>query len=371
MFRITEYSKTRLFTPGPTEVPLPILEEISKFRTYHRSHEFKNLYISLSHKLRDIFKTGNYISILTSSGTGAMEAAVVNFCFPDEKILYIDQGRFGQRWGLICKAHRLNTNAVKVEYGKVVSSFDDITTDLSKVQAILLTHVETSTSAITNIRKLAQEIRNRTDALIIVDGIASIGSVEFSMDEWGIDVAVTASQKGFMNPPGISVIAFNDKAKRKMDNNGSNRFYFDLKKELISFQDYGYTSWTPAVGLFYGLDKACSIILEEGLENHWGKISRNAEYFRDSSVKLGFKLFSGFPSDSVTALTMPGKLDSTGLIARLKEYHNVIIANGQGDLKGKIIRVSHMGNYELKDFEFLSDALGAELNKMMKNNETI
>ncbi len=365
MFRITGNSNTRLFTPGPTEVPIPILEEIFKFRIHHRSSEFKNLYISLTAKLKEIFRTNHYLTVLTSSGTGAMEAVVVNFCSYKDKIIYLDQGKFGQRWGLICKANGIKSEAVKVKPGCVLDSFHDTNLDLSSAKVFLLTHVETSTGALTNIKKLIYEIRNETDALIAVDGIASIGSVEFNMDNWGVDIAITASQKGFMNPPGISVIAYNERAKAKMEQNKSNRFYFDLKKELDAFLSNGYTSWTPALGLFHGMDKASSIILEEGLENHWNKIKRLAKYFREAALKLGFKLFSDSLSDSVTALLLPDKLDSTVLISRLKDNHNVIIANGQGELKGKIIRVSHMGNYTLEDFKFLIDVMDKELSEMI------
>ena len=150
-----------------------------------------------------------------------------------------------------------------------------------------------------------------------------------------------------------------------MSDNISDRFYFDLRKELDSYISKGYTSWTPAVGLFHGMNKACDLILEVGLEAHWNRIKSLAQYFRESSLKLGFELFSDYPSDSVTALQLPGGIDSSELIRKLKNNHNLLVANGQGDLKGKIIRVSHMGNYKLEDFSLLINALKIELDNML------
>lgn len=365
MLKDTEYLNKRLYTPGPAEVPFPVLKEIIQHRTYHRSDEFKSLYKKLISQLKDILQTSYHISVLTSSGTGAMEAAIVNFCNKIDKIVYLNQGIFGRRWGSICKSFSLDPREVKIRTGNVVRSIDDIDFDILGVSVFLLTHVETSTGSVTDLKTLIQDIKTETDALIIVDAVSSVASIEFYMDKWGIDVAITASQKSLMNPPGLSIIAYNERAKNKMYNNGGGRFYFDLRKEFESFTKFSLTAWTPSIGLWYGLDKACSMILDETLENRWSRTRDTANFFREEAVRIGFKLFSQCPSDSVTALSVPDGVSSTELIKRLNQNHDMVISDGQDDLKGKIIRVSHMGNYKLEDFKLLIDALDIELKALM------
>jgi aspartate aminotransferase-like enzyme len=348
-------------------VPQEVLKAAISSVTYHRSGDFKQFHCRLVEKLKKIFLTGQYLNILTSSGTGAMEAAVVNFCSPGDEALFLNQGKFGARWGAICRAYGVNASEILTEYGNAPQIIDLKKTDISRFDAVFLTHSETSTATVTGIKEISQFIRAGSDALIIVDAITSVGAIEFMMDDWGIDVAVSASQKGLMTQPGLSVIAYSQRAKEKMTGNKAQRFYFDLRKESKSFET-GLTTWTPAVGLFYALDKACDILLDEGLENKWRRVAEMAGYFRTESVKNGCRIFSNSPSDSLTAITLPDNVPTGKLVEALREKHGIQIANGQDELKDKIARISHMGDLGLEDIIELGKIIKQELAEI-KNHD--
>lgn len=356
--------KKKIFTPGPTQVHPDVLKATISYDTYHRSQDFREFYKSLAGKLKKIFYTNAYLNVLTTSGTGAMEAAVINFCSPREKVLFLHQGRFGARWGAICKAHGLNAVNFDIPYGSAIqpSQFKDL--PLEGVKAVFLTHTETSTATLTDIKSVSKYLKNNSDALVIVDAVTSVGAIEFKMDEWGIDVAVSASQKGLMTQPGVSIIAYSERAKQKMESNAMPRFFFDLRKEQKSFEDDSLTMWTPAVGLFYGIDKACDILLSEGLENKWKRTNEIASYFRNSAAAFGFGIFSSSPSDSLTALTLPADIPSGKLVKLLRENYGIQTANGQAELKDKIIRISHMGDLDMTDFAEFTQILEKELHNL-------
>jgi aspartate aminotransferase-like enzyme len=356
--------KKKIFTPGPTQVHPDVLKATISFDTYHRSQDFRAFHTQLNTKLKQIFQTSQYLNILTTSGTGALETAVINFCKPGDNVLYINQGRFGLRWGAICKAYGINAVELHIDYGKSANIADLENVNFSDISAVLLTHTETSTATLTDIRSLTEYINSKSDALVIVDAVTSVGAIEFRMDDWNIDVAVSASQKGLMTQPGIAIIAYSEKAKEVMMNNPMPRYFFDLRKELKSFNEDGLTMWTPAVGLFYGVDKACDIILNEGLENKWNRTHEIAEYFRNTSLENGFGLFSSSPSDSLTAITLPGNIPTGKLIKAMRDNHGVHIANGQAEMKDKIARFSHMGDLELADFKELNELLKTEFNNI-------
>jgi len=343
----------KIFTPGPTQVHPEVLKAAISSFSYHRSSEFKEFHGELISKLKQIFLTKQNLHILTTSGTGAMETAVINFCMPGENVLFLNQGRFGERWGSICKTYGLNTDEITVDYGYAVDTDKLKETDISKYSAIFLTHSETSTATLTDIKSLAKYIRKNSNALVIVDAITSVCSIEFRMDEWEIDVAVSASQKGFMTQPGLAVIAYNSRACGKMLKNYMPRYYFDLRKEYESLKD-NLTTWTPAVSLFYAIDKASDIILKQGLENRWSETHQMAEYFRTNCVNSGLELLSRSPADSLTAVIFPGNIQTGKLITELKEKYGIQVANGQSDLKDKIVRVSHMGDLNLADIKELT-----------------
>lgn len=355
----------KIFTPGPTQVHPDVLKATIAFDTYHRSPAFKAFHGDLAAKLKQIFQTSQNINILTTSGTGSLDTAVTNFCQPGSNVLFINQGRFGARWGAICKAYNINAAELSIEYGKAAEVSDLQNVNLSNVSAVLLTHTETSTATLTDIKKLTEYIKSVSDALVIVDAVTSVGAIEFCFDKWNIDVAVSASQKGLMTQPGLAIIAYSEKARSIMEANPMPRFFFDLRKEYRSVKEDGVTMWTPAVGLFYGLDKACDIILKEGLENRWKRTHEMADYFRTESLRNGFGLFSSAPSDALTAITLPHDIPTGKLIKAMKENYGVHMANGQAEMKEKIARVSHMGDLELPDFEELNKLLLTEFKKLI------
>ena len=353
--------KKKIFTPGPVQVHPEVLKAVVSNYTYHRSDEFREFHKNLISKLKQIILTNYHLNILTASGTGAMEAAVINFCSPGEKILYLNQGKFGARWGNICKNFGLICEELKLSYGDSVSVEHIKNIDLSKFSAVFLTHSETSTAALTDIKSLSSFIKSKSEALVIIDAISSIGTIEFRMDEWNIDAAVSASQKGFMSPPGLSVIAYNDKAYERMMKNDTPRYYLDLRKENEAQKSFS-TSWTPSIGVMYGLDKACDIILSEKIENRWLNVHNMAEFFRNESKAFGFGIFSKNPTDSLTAITFPNDIPTGKLVNILKQKHGIQIANGQTDmgLKDKIARISHMGDLDLNDTSELLNIIKQE-----------
>lgn len=342
----------KIFTPGPVQLHPEVLKAAVSSFSYHRSSEFKEFHGKLISKLKQIFLTGSYLHILTASGTGAMEAAVLNFCRPGGNVLFLNQGRFGARWGNICRSFGLTADELPVNYGYAVDTELLKKTDLSKYSAVFLTHSETSTATLTDISSISSYIRQNSDSLVIADAITSVCAIEFRMDDWGIDVAVSASQKGFMTQPGIALIAYSKRAYEKMIRNPMPRYYFDLRKEDESFKDK-LTTWTPAVGLFYAIDKACDIVLEHGLENRWKNTHAMAEYFRTSCINEGLQLLSHNPADSLTAVKLPDNIPSGKLISNLKQNYDIQVANGQAELKDKIFRVSHMGDITIEDIKEL------------------
>lgn len=356
--------KKKIFTPGPTQVHPDVLKATISYDTYHRSPAFKSFHSDLVAKLKHLFQTTQNLNILTTSGTGSLDAAVTNFCEPGSNVLFINQGRFGARWGAICKAYNINAVELPIEYGKVAEVGDLENVNLSNISAVLLTHTETSTASLTDIKKLTDYIKGKSDALVIVDAVTSVGAIEFRFDNWNIDVAVSASQKGLMTQPGLAIIAYSEKARAKMESNPMPRFFFDLRKEYRSVKEDGVTMWTPAVGLFYGIDKACEIILNEGLESRWKRTHQIAEYFRTESLKNGFGLFSSAPSDALTAITLPDNIPTGRLIKAMKDNYGVQMANGQADMKEKIARISHMGDLEMDDFTELNKLLVLEFKKL-------
>jgi aspartate aminotransferase-like enzyme len=356
-----------VFTPGPTQVPPTVLNAVTGSTAYHRSQEFKDFHLRLISKLKSIFFTNQNLNILTTSGTGAMEAAVVNFCCPGETILFINQGRFGSRWGSICTAYGINARELLITPGKAVNTDELTRIDLNDIKAVFFTHTETSTATLTDIKELSDYVKNNSDALVIVDSVTSVGAIEFKMDDWRVDVAVSASQKGLMTPPGLSMIAYSEKAKEKMYNNPMSRFYLDLRKEVKS-QMEGLTEWTPAIGLMYGLDKASDVVLDYGIEKWWAKTASCASFVRKEGEAIGFKVFSKSPSDSLTAFSMPDNIPSGILLNNLKSKYAIQIANGQAELKNKIFRISHMGDLYLDDFKELLKIIKKEYSLLRNSN---
>jgi len=354
--------KFRLFTPGPTPIPPEVVAAMSRPIIHHRQQEFKEIFRRVSENLKYVFQTQQDVLTLTSSGTGAMEAAVSNLLSAGDSALYVNAGRFGERWGKILERFGITAIEVKNEWGKTLHP-EQIEGQLIRnphAKAIFLTHSETSTGTAIDLKRIAQTIRHHSDALVVVDGISSVGALELRMDEWGLDCVLTGSQKGLMLPPGLSFIALSDRSWEAAGKSHLPKFYFDLEKARKDLAS-GQTPWTPAISLVLGLDVALEMVKREGIENAWARHARLAAALRKGCEAVGFGVFSEYPSNSVTALRMPGGVDAEEFRKVLRTNYGIIIAGGQDFLKGKIVRVAHLGYFDELDIVTVVDAMGKAL----------
>ncbi len=341
--------KTRLFTPGPTPVPEGVMNRMAQPILHHRTAEFSAIFAEASQILKELFQTDQDVYILASSGTGAMEAAVANHLNAGDEVLTIEGGKFGERWGELCEAYGAKATRRAVPWGKAFTP-EEMAEELEKksdYKAVLVTHSETSTGVAIDLQALAQVVHEKSDALLIVDGITSVGAMPVKMDAWGLDVVVTGSQKGLMIPPGLAFIASSKRAWQAVEECTQPRYYFDLRKARKSLKDQT-TPFTPAVTLVVGLLEALRMIQAEGVEAVWQRHAVLAEATRKALLALGLELLADRPSNAVTAVKIPEALLEAGIDKRLKAK-GIIAAGGQGKLKGKIFRISHLGYYDVQD----------------------
>ena len=350
-----------LRTPGPTPLPDPVLEALTSPMINHRGPEFKKLLDDTTDKMKQVFMTTNDVFILTSSGTGALEASIVNTLSPGDKVIACSAGSFGDRYVEIAKIYGAEVIEINAEWGDPVSP-DVVAQSIAEhpdVKAVIITHNETSTGVTHDLEGICKMVKSGSDALILVDAVSSLGSIPLPVDGWGCDVVSTGSQKSFMIPPGLAFISFSDKAWKAYETASMPKSYFDLGAAKKSLQQ-GQTPWTPNISLFYALDIALDMMLEEGMENIFIRQSDVAEYTRISMKELGFKLLStdeSRASDTVTAVHIPEELDSAKFMKEMKDTEKIVLAGGQGKLSGKIFRVGHLGSVIKTDIEEVVDAM--------------
>ncbi len=351
--------KKRLYTPGPTPVPEQIMLTMAEPMIHHRHPEFQEILTSVNENLKYLFQTDNGVMTLTSSGTGAMEASVANILSKGDTAVYVNGGKFGERWGEILQAYGLNAVEIVTEWGIPVPP-DRVVDEIKKnpdTKAVFLTHSETSTGTATDIKSIADAVHKyNNDIVVVVDGITSVGAMESRMDEWDLDIVVTGSQKGLMIPPGISHIALSERAWKRAEKSDLPNYYFDLKaaKKALDKND---TPWTPAVTLFIGLEKALEMLREEGIENVWARHQKLADAIRSGCKALGLKLLSSSPSNALTAVYVPEGVEFKKFNSIIKQKYGITVAGGQGHLKGKIFRISHLGYYDELDMMTMMAAL--------------
>ena len=362
--------KTRLFTPGPTPL-LPAAQfAMAAADIHHRTPEFRALYLRVLAQLKEFVGTKNDVIILSSSGTGAMEAAVSNLTSPGDRVLVLSAGKFGERWTALAKAFGCEVDLVSEPYGK--------TFDLDKVKAALKLETravfvqanETSTGARHDMEALAKLLKDaHSEALLIVDGITGLGTTHLDMDATGIDVLIGGSQKAVMIPPGLSYLAVSQRAWDRMEATYNPRYYFDLRKERKNAKN-GESAYTPAVALIAALGAALDWIAAQAAtpENPAGNLAEgrkklvdNAETIaamtRAAVEALGFKLFSDAPGAAATAVYAPEGVDSGVIVKELKSRFAAVITNGQGEMKGQIFRIAHLGFFDYMDTIALIGAL--------------
>lgn len=353
---MTSYYK--LFTPGPTQVPHQVLESIAKPTIYHRSDEFKQIYFKTVDRLKYIFQTKHTLVILTCSGTGALESTVVNLFSPGDTLVVINNGKFSGRWVDIIRTYGMNVEEIKLDWGKSPDpeQIKNILNSHPEIKGVYLTHCETSSGAFTDIKIMSAIIHENSDALVCIDGVSSIGALEFYFDDWGIDAAVTASQKALMCPPGLACTALSDRAVKRLTSSRQAKFYFDLK-EAIKAGEMGTTPWTPAVSLISGLETATRILENEKIENVWKRHANLGKLARSGVESLGFKIFPQHPSDSVTVFSVPDFFNVNNFLENLKVKKHIILSRGQGEFRDKLIRIGHMGYYYEEDINNLLNSI--------------
>ncbi len=339
--------KKRLFTPGPTPIPESVMLAMAEPIIHHRNPEFVSVLTSVNENLKYLFQTKNPVLTLTSSGTGAMEASVANLLSPGDKAVFVNLGKFGERWGEIMKAYGVEPIEIKVEWGTAPSAkiVLDALEKNSSAKAVFLTHSETSTGVFTNIKEIAAAVHAKYDIAVVVDGITSIGCHEMRFDEWGLDVIVTGSQKGLMIPPGLAFATLSDRAKKMMETSKLPKYYFSFKKALKAHADND-TPFTPAITLVVGLEKALRMIREETVEHIWHHHKVLSEAVRNGCEAIGLKLFGSPASHAVTSVNVPEGVEYSKFNKLLKQKYGITTAGGQEHLKGKIFRVSHLGYYD-------------------------
>ena len=336
--------KRYLLTPGPTPVPPESLLAMAEPIIHHRTDEFRKILSEVTEGLKYIHQTKNDIFIFSSSGTGAMEAAVANILSAGDKALAVIGGKFGERWKEIAEAYKVDVIPLEVEWGKAVDPevIKKHLKETPEIKAVFTTLCETSTGVKTDIKTVA-EITKEHEAVLVVDAISALGAEELKTDEWGIDVVVAGSQKGLMIPPGLSSICISEKAYKRIETSNLPKYYFDIKRAKKSF-DKSDTPWTPAVSLVIGLRATIKMIKEEGIENVIQRHKRLGEAMRQAIKAINLELLAeDSPSNVVTAVKVPEGIDAQEIVKSLRNNDDIWIAGGQGHLKGKIFRVAHLG----------------------------
>ena len=350
--------KKRLFTPGPTPVPESVLLRMAEPIIHHRNPEFGAVMERVNANLQYLFQTESPVVTLTCSGTGGVEATFVSLFSPGDKIIAVNNGKFGERWVKMPAALGLSVAEIKIPWG--ASAHPDQILDALKAnpdaKGVYIVHSETSTGAATDVREIARIIREHSSALIVIDGITAIGALEFRLDQWGIDACVTGSQKGLMIPPGLAFVALGRRAREAMAKATMPRYYLSLQKALDSHRKND-TPWTPAVSLVVGVDAALQMLREEGIENVWARHERLARALRAGVAAIGLKLFAEQPSNAVTAVWVPEGADWKQFNRHLKLNNGITIAGGQDEFTGRVFRVSHLGYYDDLDMVTVMSAL--------------
>jgi aspartate aminotransferase-like enzyme len=336
--------KYYLMAPGPTPVPSNVLLAMAQPVLHHRTPEYEALFIEVRAGLKRLFQTGQDVIPFTSSGTGALEAAVCNTLSAGDTVLVLRAGKFGERWEEICRTYGVTVVPMEAPFGHTVSA-EVVAETLRRhphAKAVLMQHSESSTGVLHDVRGIAAVTRG-TDAILIADAVSSLGIADLRMDEWGVDVVVSGSQKGLMLPPGLSFCALSDKAWGHVKTSRLPKYYFDITAER-KFVARNECRFTPAVSIVVGLREVLRMLEVEGLPNVFRRHERLARATRSGAEALGLELFAkAHPSPALTAVVAPRGIDSEAVLSTYSTSHNITIAGGQGEMKGQVFRLGHMG----------------------------
>ncbi|MDD5253450.1 MAG: alanine--glyoxylate aminotransferase family protein [Candidatus Omnitrophota bacterium] len=355
--------KNYLLTPGPTPLPPEVCQALGKPIIHHRTPQFQAILKEATEGLKYVFQTQSDVFILTSSGTGAMEAAVVNLLSAKDAALTVESGKFGERWTELCNGYGILADVIKVEWGKAVepAEIDKRLKANPNIKAVFTTLCETSTGVATDIEAIGKVVA-KYNAVLVVDAISGLGAIDLKTDAWGVDVCVSGSQKGFMLPPGLAFISVSKKAWDMIAVSKSPRYYFDLTVARKAIQKTD-TPFTPAISLVIALVEVLRIMKQDGLENIFKRHHAMASATKAAMKALGLELFAPTASsDVVTAVKVPAGIDGEKLVKTMRDAYGVTIAGGQAELKGKVFRFAHMGFIE--EFDIIAGI--ACLEKVLK-----
>ncbi|MCR4395513.1 MAG: alanine--glyoxylate aminotransferase family protein [Candidatus Saccharicenans sp.] len=335
--------KYYLLSPGPTPVPETVLSVAAEPIIHHRTPEFSKIFMEVTEGLKYVFGTKEDVYILAASGTGAMETAVINTLSPGDKVITINGGKFGERWGNICRAYGLETREIVIPWGEDFSP-EQLAAEIKNnpgVKAVFTTLSETSTGAIFDIQGFGQVVAG-TEAILVVDGISGVGATPCYMDDWKVDILVSGSQKSFMIPPGLAYIAFSPKAWKLVETSKLPKFYFDIKKYRKNLEKQT-TPWTPAVSLIIQQKKALDIIKNMGLEKLLQHHQTLGEATRAAVKAIGLQLLAKRPGNILTAVKTPAGVDGNKLVKTMQSKYMAYISNAQDPHKGEFFRIAHLG----------------------------
>ena len=335
--------KKWLFTPGPTPIPPEALLAMAQPIDYHRSDAAVTVIKDILEKLKHVFQTENDVLFLTSSGTGAMEGAVANLLSHGDRVIVVRSGKFGERWGEICTAYGIEVIPIDVTWGNSVEpqTVEALLTQHPDVKAVFATLCETSTGTLHDIEALADLTRIRP-TLLVVDAVSALGADDLQMDNWGVDVVVSCSQKGLMTPPGLAFAALNQRAWDAIERSDLPKYYFDFRKAYESGLQ-GSVPYTPAVTLLTALQCALNHICAEGIRNTIARHSLMAAATRSAVKALGLPLFAASPANTLTSIRLPAEIDGKAFINLMRDTYGITYAGGQSQLSGKIVRIAHLG----------------------------
>jgi serine---pyruvate transaminase len=352
--------KRYLFTPGPTPVPPEVLEAMSRPIIHHRSSDFREIFERCLDRLAQVYRTEGDVLVYTASGTGGMESAISNLTRAGDRVVVVSAGHFGQRWAVMARTFGCEVEELAYEWGESPATEDlaQRLRELGGAKVVFLTHSETSTGVVADVQGLGAAAKD-AGSLVVVDAVSSLGAVPLETDAWGLDAVISGSQKALMTPPGLATVSVSADAWAAVDGGGP-RYYFDWTKTRERQERFD-PAFTPAVSIVVGLEIALGLLLDEGLEQAFERHARLGRACRAGAKAMGLELFS--PDDDrsavVTAINAPDGIDSSELVQTLRDRLGIVLAPGQGPLKGKIFRIGHIGYYDV--FDITTALAGVEL----------
>jgi len=357
-----------LFSPGPTHLPDEVRQKLAIEPPHHRSEAFRSFFVPALHSLKRLFQTQGEVAVLTCSGSGAMEAAVVNFTSPGDEVLVIEGGKFGRRWVDICRRFSCRVTVLSLPMGQICD-LEELTkyiVSAKNFKAVFLTQTETSSGSLFDIPKMIALIKDHSDAAIIVDVVASLAADTFYQDEWAVDAAVGCSQKGLMCPPGLGLVSVSPEGRKKLKKPPG--LYWDLQL-YFDYHRKGQTPFTPAINLIWALSAALEMLEKQGLEEIWREKSCLAQAFREAIKSAGWEIFPMCSSSALTVFKLPQEVKDKQVILELEKSTGFRISGGLEEISGTVLRISHMGAIGYEDLTRLIPPLFRAIDKKIQQEK--